>query len=190
MAPFPNEGTAPLFSYREARGVEREEKRRSKFRVKYLALVTMALVLVVPAGLGLSGAASGPGSSGAGALGVVARGLSFLSDDPKACVGCHVMETQYEAWFHAPHRGVTTCNDCHLPNGNPAAKWLEKARAGAKDTIKFWAGAHAVNVKAAESTKAVVQANCLRCHSEVAREIRKGGGENCSSCHRNTSHPL
>ncbi len=187
MAPFPNEGTAPFFLIGGV-GVEREEKRRSKFSVKYAALVTMALVLVVPAGLGLSGAASGPGSSGAGALGVVARGLSFLSDDPKACVSCHVMETQYEAWFHAPHRGVTTCNDCHLPSGNPAAKWFVKARAGAKDTIKFWAGAH--NMKAAESTKAVVQANCLRCHSEVVREIRKGGGENCFSCHRNTSHPL
>lgn len=176
-----------------------EGRRRSfveaRGKMKYVALLTVTLALLIALGFGLSGAVSGPGASAPGAreakaFDIVTRGLSFLTDNPRACVGCHVMETQYEGWFHAPHREVATCNDCHLPNGNPAAKWLVKMQAGVKDTFKFWTGAHPVNIKSAESSKAIVQANCLRCHGELAREIRKGGGQFCFSCHRNTAHPL
>lgn len=183
MAPFPNVGTAPFFLVGVKRGM------------RYVVVLAVALALLISLGFGLSGAVSGPGVSGSGtreanAAGVVARTLSFLTDDPRACVSCHVMETQHEGWFHAPHREVATCNDCHLPNGNPAAKWLVKVQAGVKDTVKFWTGAHPVNIKAAESSKAIVQANCLRCHGELVREVRKGGGQPCFACHRSTSHPL
>ena len=46
-----------------------------------------------------------------------AEGLSYLSDDPKACVNCHIMQPQYDSWQKASHHTVATCVDCHLPHG-------------------------------------------------------------------------
>lgn len=154
-----------------------------KIGVTCLVLLGMALGLVLFTGFK-------PSRSGAQGSSLVARGLAFLSDDSRACVGCHVMESQYNAWFHAPHREVTTCSGCHVPNGNMAAKWLVKVSSGAKDAFKFWTGSYPVNIHIADGSKAVVQTNCLRCHGDLVREIRKSENEPCFACHRNTSHPL
>ena len=32
-----------------------------------------------------------------------------------ACVNCHVMNEQYDAWLKSGHRHVATCVECHLP---------------------------------------------------------------------------
>src|SRR5262245_623919 len=40
-----------------------------------------------------------------------AGALSYLSDDPKACVNCHIMREQYDGWQKASHHAVATCND-------------------------------------------------------------------------------
>ena len=55
-----------------------------------------------------------------------AEGLSYLSNDPKACVNCHIMREQYDGWQKASHHGVAGCNDCHLPRG-VVAKYLTEA---------------------------------------------------------------
>ena len=34
-----------------------------------------------------------------------ARGTSYLTNDPKACLNCHVMREQYEGWTRQPSRG-------------------------------------------------------------------------------------
>ena len=46
-----------------------------------------------------------------------ARGASYMTDDPRACANCHVMEEQYSAWSRSSHRSVAVCNDCHTPPG-------------------------------------------------------------------------
>ena len=46
---------------------------------------------------------------------VYAKGFSYLSTDPRACVNCHVMNEQYDGWIKSSHRSVATCNDCHAP---------------------------------------------------------------------------
>lgn len=43
-----------------------------------------------------------------------AVGYAYLSDDPKACVSCHIMRPQY----HGSHKAFAICNDCHLPHTN------------------------------------------------------------------------
>ena len=45
-----------------------------------------------------------------------AEGLSYLSNDPKACVNCHIMRDEYEGWQKASHHAAATCNDCHVPH--------------------------------------------------------------------------
>ena len=37
------------------------------------------------------------------------KALSYLSHDPKACINCHVMNTQYATWQHSSHARVATC---------------------------------------------------------------------------------
>jgi cytochrome c nitrite reductase small subunit len=35
--------------------------------------------------------------------GYMARIHSYLSDDPSACVNCHIMTPYYETWRHSSH---------------------------------------------------------------------------------------
>src|SRR5690242_21688768 len=60
-----------------------------------------------------------------------AEGLSYLSNDPRSCVNCHIMREQYDGWQHASHHAVATCVDCHLPH-DLVGKYLAKAENG------FW----------------------------------------------------
>ena len=59
---------------------------------------------------------------------------------PETCANCHVMDSQYENWYHAPHEKFTECVDCHLPHENVVAYYLEKGRQGAKDVYAFTTG--------------------------------------------------
>jgi hypothetical protein len=49
---------------------------------------------------------------GVGALTFVyAKGFSYLSPDPRACVNCHIMNPQYDAWLKSGHRQAAACVD-------------------------------------------------------------------------------
>ncbi len=60
---------------------------------------------------------------------VYAEGLSYASNDPEACVNCHIMREQFAGWQAGPHHAVATCNDCHVPHA-PLSKYLAKALNG------------------------------------------------------------
>ncbi len=110
---------------------------------------------------------------------------------PETCANCHVMDAQYENWFHAPHEKVTECVDCHLPHENRVAYYLEKGRQGAKDVYAFTAGKIPVAIRASERSKIIIQSNCLRCHQDKVESIVMGPqpfGRNCWDCHRNVAH--
>ena len=48
---------------------------------------------------------------------VYAKGYSYLTNDPRACANCHVMQDHFDAWTRSSHRSVAVCNDCHTPPG-------------------------------------------------------------------------
>lgn len=56
--------------------------------------------------------------------------VSYLSDDPQACVNCHVMTPVYNSWMHSSHREWTSCNDCHVPHDNILNTYYFKAKDG------------------------------------------------------------
>jgi cytochrome c nitrite reductase small subunit len=57
------------------------------------------------------------------------QGASYMSNDPQACINCHVMGDHYDSWQNSSHRHVAVCNDCHLPH-DPVGKLLTKADNG------------------------------------------------------------
>jgi cytochrome c nitrite reductase small subunit len=135
------------------------------------------------------------------AIGAVVIALGFfvyVSDAPaygghapETCANCHVMDSQYQNWYHAPHEQVAECVDCHLPHENIAAYYLEKGRQGAKDVYAFTTGNIPVAIRASARTKSIIQANCIRCHKEKVESIVMGAqpfDRNCWDCHRNVAH--
>lgn len=112
-------------------------------------------------------------------------GLYAKSETPEFCGSCHVMNTQYEAWFHSAHRRVT-CVDCHLPNDTLARHLFWKGIDGMSDTIAFHTGRFADDIRISTHGAKVVQENCIRCHSEAVARISTD--RNCWECHRQFSH--
>jgi len=106
------------------------------------------------------------------AMAVIALGFFVYVTDapayggsaPQTCANCHVMDSQYENWYHAPHEKFTECVDCHLPHEKVVAYYLEKGRQGAKDVYAFTTGNIPVVIRASQRSKSIIQSNCLRYH--------------------------
>ena len=67
----------------------------------------------------------------------VSKAWSYLSEDPRACVNCHIMAPQYATWNHSSHRETATCNDCHVPHDNIVRKYYFKGKDGLNHATLF-----------------------------------------------------
>jgi cytochrome c nitrite reductase small subunit len=68
---------------------------------------------------------------------------------------------------------------------------LYKAQSGFHDVVAFSTGNIPTAIRAKESTKKIVQENCIRCHSDAVTAMLAGEPEfdrNCFDCHRSTAH--
>jgi cytochrome c nitrite reductase small subunit len=121
-----------------------------------------------------------------------AKGLSYLSDDPKACMNCHVMGEHYESWVKSSHHAVATCNDCHTPHGFPD-KWITKARNGWNHSKAFTLQNFPEPIRITALNLDALQHNCVECHdmlvSDIAGHKRAGAAaQRCTVCHRSAGH--
>lgn len=120
-----------------------------------------------------------------------ANGASYLSSDPKACVNCHVMNTEYNAWVKSSHGKVATCNDCHTPH-DLVGKYLTKAEHGWNHSLAFTTGNFEQNIQIKGRSLAVVENNCLRCHQQLVDTIEHsrptGQKVSCVQCHADVGH--
>jgi len=103
-----------------------------------------------------------------------ARGFSYMSNDPKACVNCHIMREEYDGWQKASHHAVAVCNDCHLPH-DPLGKLLVKASNGYHHSRAFTFQDFHEPVRIRPGNAQVLEANCLRCHGDFVQEITAHG---------------
>lgn len=127
-----------------------------------------------------------------------AKATSYLSDDPKACVNCHVMTPQFATWERGSHGKVTICNDCHVPQDNFINKYLFKASDGLRHSFMFTFRLEPQVIQIHDAGKKAVQQNCIRCHSNVIHPISLRAVSNkqiineeeryCWDCHRETPH--
>lgn len=124
--------------------------------------------------------------------------VSYMSDDPLACVNCHVMTPMYNSWMHSSHREWASCNDCHVPHDNVFNKYYFKAKDGLFHASIFTARAEPEVMFMREASQEVVQDNCVRCHVQQVTQIKYDGWledhkENrterkCWSCHQELPH--
>jgi cytochrome c nitrite reductase small subunit len=121
-----------------------------------------------------------------------ASGLSYMSNDPKACVNCHIMNEQYDGWRKNSHHAVATCNDCHVPQGL-VSKYIAKAENGYHHSKGFTLQDFHEPILIKPKNSQILQDNCLRCHGALVHEIVRGstydpGALRCVHCHRGVGH--
>ena len=166
------------------------EKARSKGESRDAAVAPLAtrtarvLPLALAVGLGV---AAGVG----GYTFRYAEGLSYFKTDPKACVNCHIMQPQYDAWQKSSHHQVAVCIDCHLPH-DFIPKYLAKAENGWRHGEKFTTQLFVEPIVVQAKGRAILQDNCMRCHADVAHQIAGGPGAHeqlaCVHCHWGVGH--
>lgn len=122
-----------------------------------------------------------------------ARGASYMTDDPRACANCHVMEEQYAGWSRSSHRSVAVCNDCHTPPGL-LPKYATKALNGFHHSLAFTTGRFLDPIVITQRNRDITQSSCSKCHAAIVDGIdavsSHNGGErlDCLTCHRNVGH--
>ncbi len=121
-----------------------------------------------------------------------AEGLSYLSNDPRACVNCHVMRDEYEGWQKASHHAAATCNDCHVPH-DFVGKYFAKAENGYHHSKAFTLQDFHEPVRIRPRSSRVLRDNCLYCHrefvSQTAITLHKESDKlDCVHCHRSVGH--
>jgi cytochrome c nitrite reductase small subunit len=121
-----------------------------------------------------------------------AEGDSYFSDDPKACVNCHVMRDPYDGWQKAGHHAVAVCIDCHLPH-NLAGKYLAKAENGFWHSKGFTLQDFHEPIRIKPRNARILQQNCLECHADLVHDIVALGSagdesNNCLRCHAAVGH--
>jgi len=134
-------------------------------------------------------------------VGYASNMVSYLSEDPKVCINCHTMNTQYATWQHSSHRGRATCVDCHLPKESLVEKIFAKSRDGFKHSYAMTFRTYEThNIRASTNAQKRIQANCIACHREMVSEITaysklyQTDGESgpmarkCWDCHRDVPH--
>ncbi|MBI9036398.1 MAG: cytochrome c nitrite reductase small subunit [Bacteroidales bacterium] len=128
----------------------------------------------------------------------ISNAASYLSDDPKTCVNCHVMNPQYATWFHSSHRENANCNDCHVPHNNVVNKYFFKAKDGMRHATIFTLRNEPQVIMIKEEGKEVVQNNCIRCHQKLFDDkhmtletqviVQHDKDRQCWECHREVPH--
>jgi cytochrome c nitrite reductase small subunit len=140
-------------------------------------LVLFACLLGVPAGIG------------AFTFGY-AKGFSYLSTDPRACVNCHIMNQQFNAWLKSGHRHAATCVECHLPHQG-IAKWVAKADHGFRHSAAFTLQNFKEPIEITRRDRELVRDNCLRCHEAFVHAVAatpRGQELDCLHCHAMAGH--
>jgi cytochrome c nitrite reductase small subunit len=139
-----------------------------------IALLVAVLALVAVIGVGL----------------YVSDFTAYLGNNPTTCNNCHVMDAVYESWYHGGHKLWATCGDCHTPH-EFVSKYLVKAASGYRHVSAFMLGHIPDAIRARESSKDVIQENCIRCHTETVSAMLDNAlplDRRCFDCHRSVAH--
>jgi cytochrome c nitrite reductase small subunit len=121
---------------------------------------------------------------------VYGEGHSYLSDDPTACINCHIMQDQHDSWLKSSHHAHATCNDCHLPHG--ATRWIAKADNGFFHSWAFTFQDFHEPIQIKQRNLQILQDNCVSCHQTMTHQMLPatvaGEATSCFHCHHSVGH--
>ncbi|UCH61467.1 MAG: cytochrome c nitrite reductase small subunit [Anaerolineales bacterium] len=115
---------------------------------------------------------------------------AYLGNNPTTCNNCHVMDAAYEGWYHGDHKLWANCGECHTPHAL-IPKYYVKALSGYHHVTAFVFGDIPKAIRAKETSRAVVQENCVRCHAETVASLLESSmafERYCFDCHRSSAH--
>lgn len=119
------------------------------------------------------------------------KGASYLSNNPEACVNCHVMQGHMDSWLQSSHQHVAVCNDCHLPH-DAIRKWVTKADNGFFHSLAFTLGGYKDPIQIKARNRRITQSTCIDCHRNFVHSIlpaiETGDTLNCVHCHADVGH--
>lgn len=119
------------------------------------------------------------------------KGASYLSNDPVACVNCHIMQEHFDSWSASSHRHVAVCNDCHLPH-DPIGKWVVKGDNGFFHSVAFTLQNFHEPIQIKPRNRRVTQHACQHCHDELVHGLEQtdahGEAPSCVHCHSDVGH--
>lgn len=123
---------------------------------------------------------------------IYAKGYSYLSNDPRVCVNCHVMGNEYDGWIKSTHHAAAMCNDCHTPH-NLIGKYVTKGRNGFWHSFYFTTGLFPDNIQTKSLNRRIAEENCRRCHEDIVSAVdgSHAGADklSCVKCHGSVGHP-
>jgi len=120
---------------------------------------------------------------------------AYLSNDPQACVNCHIMREQFDGWVKSPHHRVAACNDCHVPHSF-IPKYVTKALNGYNHSRAFTLQDFPEPIRITDRNAEILQDNCVGCHRDFVDPVlgvpHGEGNEveqpDCARCHRGVGH--
>ncbi len=120
-----------------------------------------------------------------------AEGASYLSNDPRACVNCHIIREQFAGWQNSSHHAAATCNDCHVPHDFIGKYWV-KATNGYHHSRSFTLQDFHEPIQIRPGNREVLNRNCVYCHADLTSEIRHADAAtttmDCVRCHDAVGH--
>ncbi len=127
-----------------------------------------------------------------------AEGASYMTNDPAACMNCHIMKEQYDGWQKSSHHAVAVCNDCHAPH-DLVGKYATKAINGWNHSLAFTTGDFHEPIQITESNRQITESACRYCHAKITEEIDFHPGVSdyeysesesisCIRCHNDVGH--
>lgn len=125
-----------------------------------------------------------------------AKGLSYFSSDPKACMNCHVMRDQYSSWSKSGHHAAASCIECHLPHSF-VSKYLAKAENGYHHSRAFTFQNFKEPIRIGQKNADILQQNCVECHrafvheltpKNTAHSVPERRQTRCVHCHADVGH--
>lgn len=121
-----------------------------------------------------------------------AKGYAYFSHDSAACVQCHSMNEQYNAWKAGPHHAVAQCADCHMPHDNIVHQMWVKGEDGFLHSLKFTTGDYPENIQIRPQNYRVAQESCLHCHGNLTEDMEMtrthSTSVDCLHCHSEVGH--
>lgn len=123
---------------------------------------------------------------------IYAKGYSYISNDPRACANCHIMQEYFDSWVKSSHHEAAVCNDCHVPH-RLLEKYLVKARNGYNHSKAFTLQNFPEPIRITRHNLDDLQHNCIECHTTIVSDIAAHkdvgqGTARCTQCHRSTGH--